>query len=241
MGSSKKTIQMKTNKPVKTIAIFGAGGQGREVLQLIKHINEVSPQWKCIGWFDDGVAKGEEIDGLPVLGGLMEANSWSSPLGIVIAIAWPATKMKIVDLLNNDHLYFPALIHPSVRIDKMEVEIGQGAIITQDCRFTINIKIGQFTLLNSGCCLTHDVEIEDYCSIMPSVVLSGAVIVERGVYIGTGTRVIQQLKLGHDSIIGAGSVVIRDIPPNCTAVGVPCKPIKFHDRITSMSSMRLYG
>ncbi|MEL7220597.1 MAG: acetyltransferase [Bacteroidota bacterium] len=223
---------MKITKPLKSVAIFGAGGQGREVLQLIKHINEVNPQWKCIGWFDDGVKRGEEIEGLPVLGGMVEANNWSTPLAIVIAIAWPKTKIKIVDLLNNDSLYFPTLIHPSVRLDNEEVEIGEGTIITQDCRFTINIKIGAFTLLNSGCCITHDVAIEDYCSIMPASVLSGTVVVKKGVYIGAGARIIQQLTLGEGSIIGAGSVVIRDIPPSCTAVGVPCKPIKFHERIS---------
>lgn len=231
---------MKTNKSAKAIAIFGAGGQGREVLQLIKHINEVSPKWKCIGWFDDGFTKGEYVEGLPVLGGVAEVNNWSSPLALVIAIAWPSAKEKVVSLLKNNHLYYPTLIHPSIRLDEEEVQIGQGAIITQDCRFTINIKIGAFTLLNSGCCITHDVEIEDYCSIMPSVTLSGAVKVEKGGYIGAGTQVIQQLTIGRGSIIGAGSVVIRDIPAYCTAVGVPSKPIKYHERV-GMPSVKMYG
>ena len=46
---------------------------------------------------------------------------------------------------------------------------------------------------------------------------------------GTGTNIIQGKKIGEHSIIGAGSVVVRDIPARCTAVGAPAMPIKFHD------------
>jgi sugar O-acyltransferase (sialic acid O-acetyltransferase NeuD family) len=222
---------MKTNEAINKIAIFGAGGQGREVLQLIQQINRASPQWECIGWFDDGLNKGDQVSGLPVLGGMKEANSWPSPLALVVAIAWPSTKEKIVSLLHNDQLYYPVLIHPSVRLEEPEVQIGKGTIITQNCCFTINIKIGEFVLLNSGCTITHDVIIGNYASVMPAVIASGAVHIEDSVYIGAGTQIIQQLRLGLGSIIGAGSVVIRDIPAHCTAVGVPAKPIKFHNEI----------
>lgn len=209
--------------PLSSIAIFGAGGQGREVLQLLRHINQQELQWKCIGWFDDGIEKGTIIDGLPVLGGLKEINAWEQPLSIAMAVAWPSTKRKIVQLISNPLITFPTLIHPTVSIDTDEVNIGQGSIITQGCLFTINIELGQFVLLNLGCVLTHDVKVGDYCSVMPSVNLSGAVVLEEGAYIGTGVQVIQLLTIGKDSIIGAGSVVINDIPANSTAVGVPAK------------------
>ncbi len=210
--------------PLHPIAIFGAGGQGREVLQLIHQINQSrEQQWQCIGWFDDGIEKGSIIEGLPVLGGMKELNNWPEELAVAMAVAWPATKRKICHLFANNKLSFPTLIHPEVRFDKNEVNIGQGTIITQGCRFTVNITIGQFVLLNLSCIVTHDVVIEDYCSIMPSVNLSGAVVLEEAVYVGTGSQIIQLLTIGKNSIIGAGSVVVRDIPANCTAFGVPAK------------------
>lgn len=211
------------NTPLQQIAIFGAGGQGREVLQLLRQINQVNKQWECIGWFDDGLEKGSLIQGLPVLGGVNELNNWKQPLAVAITVAWPATKRKICQLLQNPSLSFPSLIHPDVSFDDDEVNIGQGCIITQGCRFTVNIQLGEFVLLNLACILTHDVIIGDYCSVMPSVNLSGAVTLEEAVYIGTGTQIIQLLTIGKDSIIGAGSVVINDIPSGCTAVGVPAR------------------
>jgi hypothetical protein len=48
-------------------------------------------------------------------------------------------------------------------------------------------------------------------------------------FVGTGSKIINQVEIGKFSIIGAGAVVSKNIPANCTAVGVPAKPIKFHE------------
>ncbi|PSR08773.1 MAG: acetyltransferase [Bacteroidetes bacterium] len=211
------------------IAIFGAGGQGREVFQLLRQINTQTPQWTCVGWFDDGMAKGTLIDGLPVLGGVAELNTWSEPLALVMAIALPKIKRKVVSLISNSQIYFPVLVHPDVLWEPSEVSIGEGSIITQGCRLTVNIQIGRFVLLNLCTVLTHDVVIGDFSSIMPSVNVSGAVQIGEACYVGTGTQIIQLLHIGHNSILGAGSVVTKDIPANCTAVGMPARPVKFHE------------
>ncbi|MCB0598865.1 MAG: acetyltransferase [Lewinellaceae bacterium] len=210
------------------IAIYGAGGQGREVLQLIRQANAVQLRWECIGWFDDGLPRGGQVAGLPVLGGMADLNAWEEPLHLAIAIGWPAVKKKVLRKIQNEQLSFPILIHPSVALEPEEVAIGEGTIITQGCRFTVNIRIGRFVLLNLGCILTHDCVIGDYCGLMPSVNISGEVVVEDGAYLGTGVQVIQQRRIGADSIIGAGAVVTRDIPAGCTAAGVPARVVKFH-------------
>ena len=49
-----------------------------------------------------------------------------------------------------------------------------------------------------------------------------------GVELGTGMQIIQGKTVGEYSIVGAGAVVVRDIPSNCTAVGSPVKPIKYN-------------
>jgi serine acetyltransferase len=64
---------------------------------------------------------------------------------------------------------------------------------------------------------------------MPGVNISGEVIINENVYVGTGAKIINQLEIGSNSIIGAGAVVSKSIPDNCTAVGIPAKPIKFHN------------
>ncbi len=210
------------------IAIIGAGGQGRETLQLLRQINAVQPVWDCIGWFDDGLPAGSSVAGLPVLGGTAELNAWQEPLAVAVAIGWPAVRKKAVEKIANERISFPTLIHPSAALDPEEVAIGEGTVITQGCRFTVNIRIGRFALLNLCCILTHDCTIGDYASLMPSVNISGEVVVEEGAYLGTGVQVIQQRRVGAWSVIGAGAVVIKDIPAGVTAVGVPAVPSSTH-------------
>lgn len=79
------------------------------------------------------------------------------------------------------------------------------------------------------CTVGHDTLIENYSSFMPSVNISGEVHIQEGVYIGTGAKIINQLEIGQYTIVGAGAVVSKSLPEHCTAVGIPAKPIKFHN------------
>ena len=96
---------------------------------------------------------------------------------------------------------------------------------------TTNVLIKDFVILNLQCTVGHDTVIEDYASFMPSVNISGEVTIGEGVYVGTGTKIINQLEIGDNTIVGAGAVVAKSLPAHCTAVGVPAKPIKFHNLV----------
>ncbi|KAA9349705.1 acetyltransferase [Larkinella humicola] len=214
----------------KKIAIYGAGGFGREVLMLIRQINQfTSDQWDFVGFYDDGIETGTLVNGYPVLGGIADLNQLNQPIGIVIAIGNPTTKKKIVVGLQTANVYYPILIHPSVSVnDDQQIKIGEGTIICTGTILTVNIRVGQHVILNLNCTVGHDTRIENYCSFMPAVNLSGEVLVEEGVYIGTGATVINQVIIGQNTTVGAGAVIVKSLPANCTAVGAPAKPIKFH-------------
>ena len=63
-------------------------------------------------------------------------------------------------------------------------------------------------------------------TLYPSVNISGNVEIGNKVELGTGSKIIQRIKIGENSIIGAGSTVIRDINANCTVVGSPAREIE---------------
>lgn len=215
---------------MKKIAIYGAGGFGREVEFLIQDINKFSLQYEFIGYFDDGKQKGEIINSFSVLGGMQELNNYGDELCLAIAVANPPTKKKIVESIQNKNISFPTLIHPSVWSGNEEVtKIGKGCIICAGVIITVNIDLRDFIILNLSCTVGHDTVIGKYCSFMPTVNISGEVNIEDEVYVGTGAKIINQLEIGEKTIIGAGAVVAKSIPANCTAVGIPAKPIKFHN------------
>lgn len=214
---------------MKDIAIFGVGGFGREVLALIKDINSEKTQWNILGFFDDGYEKGVMINGYPNLGKTEDLNNWEKPISIAVSVGNPVTKKQIIDKIVNPLVNYPTLIHPSVWIgDKDFVKLGKGCIICAGNMITTNIEIGDFVILNLGCTVGHDSIIKDYAAFMPSVNISGEVVIGEGVYVGTGAKIINQLEIGEYTIVGAGAVVAKTLPAHCTAVGVPAKVIKYH-------------
>jgi sugar O-acyltransferase (sialic acid O-acetyltransferase NeuD family) len=214
---------------MRNIAIFGAGGFGREVKWLIEEINNAGSDWNFIGFFDDDFSKIKNIDSRFFLGGTKELNAYKNDLNVVFAIGNPSAKRKIIQQIKNPHLIYPVLIHPNVALGKKNVIIGEGSIICAGCIITIDINIGKHVILNLCCTVGHDSTIGHYSSFMPSVNISGEVILGDCLYVGTGAKIINQLEIGENTIIGAGAVVSKSLPAKCTAVGVPAKAIKFHE------------
>lgn len=214
---------------MKNIAIIGAGGFGREVKTILDTINKITPTYNFAGFYDDGFQKGELSNGFPVLGGVSDINSISEETAIVIAIGDPKTKFSIFSKIQNGKINFPNIIHPNVLISDDYVAIGMGNIICAGCIITCNITIKDFVILNLMCTVGHDTTISSFSSFMPSVNISGEVLIHEKVYVGTGAKVINQLEIGENTIVGAGAVVSKTLPSNCTAVGIPAKPIKFHN------------
>ena len=210
---------------MKKIAIIGAGGFAREILALINDINRQDPQYEVVGFVDSN--KGQNIHGYPIIGTDEEVNQTKEPIALVIAVGEPRIKRRIREkYVNNPLISFPTLIHPSVMIgDIGSVKFGEGCIVCAGCILTTDIHIKDFVTLNLMCTVGHDAEIESYSSFMPSVNISGEVIIRKEVYVGTGAKIINQLEIGDNAIVGAGAVVVKSLPANCTAVGVPAKPI----------------
>lgn len=215
---------------MKDIAIFGAGGFGREVKTIIDAINkENNDTYNFIGFFDDGLEKGTLVNGFPILGGIHELNTHVSELAVCISIGDPGIKKAILSKINNGNIVYPSLIHPNASITEDDVTLGNGCIICEGTIITCNITIGNFVIFNLLCTVGHDTVIDDYSAFMPSVNISGEVHIHQGVYVGTGAKIINQLEIGEGTIVGAGAVVSKSLPPKCTAVGIPAKPIKFHE------------
>lgn len=213
---------------MKKIAIVGAGGFGREVKMLIDQMNYENYQYELIGFFDDKIYT-EKVNNLNYLGNIEEINNVDYPLSVAVAIGDPQTKKRIIDSINNPNIDYPNLIHPNVLIGDDEVTIGKGNIICGGNIITVNISIENFVILNLSCTVGHDTIIKSYSSFMPSVNISGEVVIHEGVYVGTGAKIINQLEIGSYTVVGAGAVVSKSLPEKCTAVGIPAKPIKFHE------------
>jgi sugar O-acyltransferase (sialic acid O-acetyltransferase NeuD family) len=209
------------------IAIFGAGDLGREILVLIRQINTAGGNWDIIGFFDDNEIKGSVVNGIKVLGGINDLKQAGENINLVLAIAEPDVKRVVSCKLTDSNIRYPVLVHPGVEhYDFQNIRFGEGSIICAGSIFTTDISIGAHVLVNLNCTIGHDCIIDDYCSIMPGVNISGKVKLGKAVYAGTGSRINNYVNIGENTTIGAGATVIDDIQPHAVAVGTPARIIK---------------
>lgn len=211
---------------LKKVVVIGAGGFGREVIEIFKDLNSISEEWDVLGFIDDTVSLwGKEINGKPVIGGLDWLIENREDVGCVIAIGDPHSKKIVADRLEQHEIIYYNAIHPSV-IKSEFVKLGKGVIICAGVILTVNITIGDHVCINLNSTIGHDAVIGNYCSIMPNVAINGNDIIGKLSYIGAGATIIEKIKIGVNSTIGAGAVVVRDTPDNVISVGVPARVIK---------------
>ena len=213
----------------RPLVIFGAGGLGREVAVLVHQLNEAAavPRWNLQGFYDDVRPATPLVGGLPYLGTTADLNAVREPLSVAVAVGSSAGRAAVAARLTSDNLFFPALVHPSVLLrDYQRLHLAAGCIVQQGCILTCDVQLGRFTLLNLGCTVGHDAVIDDFCSLMPHANVGGHAHLAEGVYLGTNATVIQGVRVGAHTIVGAGAVVVSDLPADCTAVGVPAKMLE---------------
>ncbi len=214
---------------MKDLIIFGASGFGREVAWLVERINEVKPTWNLLGFLDDNEdIQDSEINGYKVLGRSNDAIKYPGAY-YVCAVGASKVREKIVNHLKriNPDIKFATVIDPSVEMSKF-VSVGEGTIICAHTILTVNVMVGSHVIINLDCTIGHDAVLENYVTLYPSVNVSGATKIGKGVELGTGMQIIQGKTVGDYSVVGAGAIVVKDIPSGCTAVGSPAKPIKFN-------------
>ena len=209
------------------IAIYGAGGFGREVACLIKRINEKERIWNLIGFFDDNPAlRGRMISHFgPCMGGLEELNSYSGRLAIVMAIGNSHVTKQLVERISNENnITFPNLIDVSfIKVDPETFNIGKGNIIQGPGCVTCDVSIGDFNVFNGSVVVGHDVSIGSYNTLMPATRISGEVTVGDYNFFGVGSIVLQQIKIGNNVRLGAGSVLMTKPKDDNLYIGVPAR------------------
>ena len=211
---------------IKDIVIVGAGGCARETAFIIEDINKENKEWNLLGFIDDNEdIQNKNINGYKVIDKVKYLKEYEKDIYVVCAIANYKVKKSIIEKLKeNKNIKFATLIHPSTKLNST-ICIGEGCIVYQNVIATSNITIGDHVIISPKTGIGHDSVIENYCSLLLNVNVSGNVLIKEGVLVGSGATIIQGLTIGKNSTIGAGAVVIRDIPNDKIAVGNPTRLI----------------
>ena len=211
---------------MKDLVILGTGGFAREVHQLLEDCNAQRSTWNVVGFLDDHSANVSDfIHNLPILG----PREWleGKRISVAVGLGVPHSRRRIVDDIRRiaNDVSYPTLVHPTAWIGN-RIKFGTGVIVCAGARLTTDLTVGDYVHLNLNTTVGHDSVLHDFVTAAPAVNVSGAVNVGTGCDLGTGSTIIQGINVGAWTVVGAGAVVVRDLPPNVTAVGTPAKPIK---------------
>lgn len=209
---------------MREVIILGHGGFGRELADWV----DQSPDLRCTGFID--IVEPKTNLSFPFLGNDSFLDKYTDiKPNVVLGIGHPEIKYRIYNKLK-DKCIFVNVIHPSVILGS-QVTIGPdtGVVITPGNILTTNISIGPLSMINLSCTIGHDCTIGSYCTLSPGVNLSGGCKLEDGAYVGTGATVVENKNIGSWSTIGGQAMVVKDVKPNSTVVGIPAKEIKIRE------------
>lgn len=215
------------NKPLCRLAIIGAGGFARELAWVVGDINQAEPRYGFLGYVVSDLSRVSEHDSRgQILGdyGWIEENLEKID-ALAIGIGTPAVRKRVATELGArfPQLDWPCLVHPTAQFECASGRIGRGAILCAGVIGTVNISIEPFCLVNLSCTIGHETWIGKYSVLNPTVNVSGGAHLGEEVLVGTGAQILQYIRIGDRTTIGAGAVVTRDVGAGETAVGVPAK------------------
>lgn len=209
---------------MKDLYIVGAGGCGREVLQIIKDIHHIQgSRWNIMGFLDDTEAPlaGKDCD-YGVVGTIVDYVPKENDV-LAMGIGTPEGKQKVAELLLSKGAVFENIIHPYAGISDF-VEMGTGNVIYVKAGLSNNVRLGNFTTILCSL-LGHDVEVGDYSTISSLCNITGYVKIGQGVFIGGSCAIVPHAVIEDGAYVGMGSVVLRHVKAGKKVFGNPARVV----------------
>lgn len=212
---------------VERLVVIGAGGFGRETLDVAEAINAASANgqvWEIVGVADDAPSDVnlERLAARSVtfLGSIADLPS---DVHVVIGVGSPQARSAITQKLDET-AQFTTLIHPTA-VTGSQVTIGAGSVVCAGVSVGTNVTVGEQVHLNPHAVIGHDTSLGDFVSVNPNATISGDCTIDSGVLVGAAAVVLQGLRLAPNVLVGAAACVTKPVTQACTLVGVPARRV----------------
>ena len=211
---------------MKDILIIGASGHGSVVLDCI----EREGKYNVLGFIDSFKEKGTKQNGYEILGSEYDLPYFIEMFNLyggIVAVGDNWTRKSVVDRISGiaPNFKFITSIHPNAIIGK-DVRIGTGSIIMPGAVVNTNSNMGDFCILNTNASLGHDGNMEDFSSMASGVIAGGGFHLGKFSAVCLGAHIIENIRVKEHSVIGAGSLVLKDVQGYVLAYGSPARIVR---------------
>ena len=207
------------------VVIFGTGENSAQAWYILLH----HPDVEVIGFLDDDAAKHHSLHfNRPVIGGREQFASLRAQHAVthvLVAIGNNAARRSTHQAVRAAGLALASAIHPRAVIDP-SARIGGGCIVEMGVFVHPEVTIGDGVFLGGSCVIAHHSTVGHHALIGGGAVFGGRVTIGDEALIGVGVAIQPHVSIGARSVIGVGSAVVKDIPDDVIAVGVPAKVIR---------------
>jgi sugar O-acyltransferase (sialic acid O-acetyltransferase NeuD family) len=130
------------------------------------------------------------------------------------------------DVVNSyPRARFVAVVHVTAWVSSL-AEISPGSVVLAHAAVGPGAKLGFGAVLNTGSSLDHDSTLRSFASLGPGARTGGDVSIGERSAMGLQSGILQGRSVGRDTVVGAQSLVTRNIPDLTVAWGIPCAPMR---------------
>jgi sugar O-acyltransferase (sialic acid O-acetyltransferase NeuD family) len=210
--------------------IVGAGTYGQVYAKYL------SDEYEILGFVDDDPKMlSKKVVGYDVLGtvqSLLDGKlCLSSEVSVFVPIGNNETRCRLLSELRSKTFKTPSFIHKTVNMDD-STKVGNAVYILPSCSIMPYVEILDDVMISMGVNIAHHVKIEAGCFFSQGTNIGASMTIQEQAYVGIASTLMTGVKcIGKNSLIGAGAVVIRDVPENAVMAGVPAKVLKYKNNI----------
>jgi acetyltransferase EpsM len=201
---------------LRSVILIGAGGHGKSVLSILRAMGiEVTAIFD-----DDPTTWGKAVLGVPVRGSTADLKpDCTTP--VVLGIGDNLVRKRVVERFPD--VEWATVVYPGAYVAST-AQIGRGSVVFPFAVVAAEAGLGSHVIVSSHCTMGHDTRLGDYAQAAPGVQVAGGSTVGEGVLLAIGSVVCPGVTIGEWATLAAGAVAVYDVPPRCTAYGVPATP-----------------